>query len=179
MIKLSTTDSTIISNLNGTNLFVSNVGGDYGRTIQQAPNKLHPSTIHQQIQQQQQQQTGHLQSNNQFTNNASSKPPLPNQNIYKEPMYLMYDDPNSNPTQNTQLNHLLLQQQQQQHKSAKNDENIYEEVDFMSLSSLRAQYADTLSLQSWTKKVFKKGEQYLLILVITLLLTKYTQYIDD
>lgn len=38
------------------------------------------------------------------------------------------------------------------HKCSKNDENIYEEVDFMSLSSLRAQYADTLSLQSWKKK---------------------------
>lgn len=97
-----------------------------------------------------QQMPAHLQSN--FGTPANSnKPPLhPSQHVYKEPMYLMYDDPanQANPQ------HFLQQQQalNQQHKSAKNDENIYEEVDFMSLSSLRAQYADTLSLQSWKKK---------------------------
>lgn len=44
-------------------------------------------------------------------------------------------------------------------KSARNDENIYEEVDFLSLSSLRAQYADTLSLQSWKKKSTNSGKR--------------------
>lgn len=37
------------------------------------------------------------------------------------------------------------------------EENIYEEVDLMTLNSLRAQYADTLSLQSWKKKGSKRA----------------------
>ncbi|RWS11802.1 rho guanine nucleotide exchange factor 10-like protein [Dinothrombium tinctorium] len=57
------------------------------------------------------------------------------QSIYKEPLYMLYDD---------------------SHRS-RAEENIYEEVDFMTLSSLRAQYADTLSLQSWKKKGSKRG----------------------
>ncbi|XP_015790533.1 rho guanine nucleotide exchange factor 10-like [Tetranychus urticae] len=56
------------------------------------------------------------------------------QPIYREPLYMLYDD---------------------SHR-ARAEENIYEEVDFMTLSSLRAQYADTLSLQSWKKKGSKK-----------------------
>lgn len=138
--------------LNGTNVIVhSNLNDGYGRTIQQP--KLHPQGIH--LQQQQQQ---NLQSN--FNNSSSNKPPIhPTQHVYKEPMYLMYDDPNNQQQQQQnnqqgQNQHFL---QQSQHKSSKNDENIYEEVDFMSLSSLRAQYADTLSLQSWKKKGSKRG----------------------
>lgn len=132
--------------LNGTNVIVhSNLSDGYGRTIQQP--KHHQQNAIQQM-------PAHLQSNFSATN-ASNKPPMhPSQHVYKEPMYLMYDDP-SNQTNPQSPNQLFLQQQQQQlnqHKSAKNDENIYEEVDFMSLSSLRAQYADTLSLQSWKKK---------------------------
>ena len=37
------------------------------------------------------------------------------------------------------------------------EENIYEEVDLMTLNSLRAQYADTPSLQSWKKKGSKRA----------------------
>lgn len=58
------------------------------------------------------------------------------QPIYKEPLYMLYDD---------------------SHRSTRAEENIYEEVDFMTLTSLRAQYADTLSLQSWKKKGSKRG----------------------
>lgn len=49
---------------------------------------------------------------------------------YKEPFYMVYED--------NRVKH--------------NDDNIYEEIDFLTLSSLRAQYADTLSLQSYKKK---------------------------
>lgn len=49
---------------------------------------------------------------------------------YKEPFYMVYED--------NRIKH--------------NDDNIYEEIDFLTLSSLRAQYADTLSLQSYKKK---------------------------
>ena len=130
--------------LNGTNVLVhSNLSDGYGRTIQQP--KHHQQNI--------QQMPAHLQSNFSATA-ASTKPPLhPSQHVYKDPMYMMYDDPaNQTNPQSPNQQHFLQQQQLNQHKSAKNDENIYEEVDFMSLSSLRAQYADTLSLQSWKKK---------------------------
>lgn len=50
---------------------------------------------------------------------------------YKEPFYMVYED---NRTKHD------------------NHDNIYEEIDFLTLSSLRAQYADTLSLQSYKKK---------------------------
>ncbi|UXI15879.1 hypothetical protein NH340_JMT01822 [Sarcoptes scabiei] len=49
---------------------------------------------------------------------------------YKEPFYMVYED--------NRVKH--------------NDDNIYEEIDFLTLSSLRAQYADTISLQSYKKK---------------------------
>lgn len=49
---------------------------------------------------------------------------------YKEPFYMVYED----------------------NRNKHNDDNIYEEIDFLTLSSLRAQYADTLSLQSYKKK---------------------------
>lgn len=78
----------------------------------------------QQLQQQQQQQP---QSQSQTLHH-------PQQSIYREPLYMLYDD---------------------SHR-ARVEENIYEEVDFMTLSSLRAQYADTLSLQSWRKKGSKR-----------------------
>ncbi|KAI1301843.1 Rho guanine nucleotide exchange factor 10 [Halotydeus destructor] len=58
------------------------------------------------------------------------------QGIYKEPLYMLYD--------NT-------------YRAARPEENIYEEVDMLTLNSLRAQYADTLSLQSWKKKGSKRG----------------------
>lgn len=51
--------------------------------------------------------------------------------LYKEPLYMLYDD---------------------SYRSTRPEENIYEEVDFLTLNSLRAQYADTMSLQSWKKK---------------------------
>lgn len=54
----------------------------------------------------------------------------------KEPLYMLYD--------NT-------------YRSSRPEENIYEEVDLMTLTSLRAQYADTLSLQSWKKKGSRRG----------------------
>ncbi|RWS30523.1 rho guanine nucleotide exchange factor 10-like protein [Leptotrombidium deliense] len=57
------------------------------------------------------------------------------QSLYKEPLYMLYDEAHR----------------------GRAEENIYEEVDFMTLSSLRAQYADTLSLQSWKKKGSKRG----------------------
>ncbi|XP_074603024.1 rho guanine nucleotide exchange factor 10-like protein isoform X2 [Brevipalpus obovatus] len=53
---------------------------------------------------------------------------------YRDHLYMLYDD---------------------SHRQ-RVEENIYEEVDFMTLTSLRAQYADTLSLQSWKKKGSKK-----------------------
>ena len=49
---------------------------------------------------------------------------------YKEPFYMVYED--------NRVKH--------------NDDNIYEEIDFLTLSSLRNTYADTLSLQSYKKK---------------------------
>ncbi|XP_053208339.1 rho guanine nucleotide exchange factor 10-like [Panonychus citri] len=79
----------------------------------------------QQLQQQQQQQQPQSQSQTLHH---------PQQSIYREPLYMLYDD---------------------SHR-ARVEENIYEEVDFMTLSSLRAQYADTLSLQSWRKKGSKR-----------------------
>lgn len=137
-------------NGNATNVLVSNVG-DYGRTIQQQTKLLNHSSVQNNNLMQQQQlqaQQSNFSPHNQIASSANKPPLHPSQHIYKEPMYLMYDDPNSN-QQTQNVNTQLLQQQ---HKSSKNDENIYEEVDFMSLSSLRAQYADTLSLQSWKKK---------------------------
>lgn len=52
--------------------------------------------------------------------------------MYKDPLYMMYGDGGGYGT--------------------RPEENIYEEVDLLTLNSLRAQYADTLSLQSWKKK---------------------------
>lgn len=57
-------------------------------------------------------------------------------NNSKEPLYMMYEEGN---------------------RSSRAEDNIYEEIDFMTLSSLRAQYADTLSLQSWKKKGSKRS----------------------
>ena len=59
------------------------------------------------------------------------------QQLFKEPLYMMYGDDNYGRGGST---------------GGGPEENIYEEVDLMTLSSLRAQYADTLSLQSWKKK---------------------------
>ncbi|XP_054159778.1 rho guanine nucleotide exchange factor 10-like protein [Oppia nitens] len=50
---------------------------------------------------------------------------------YKEPFYMLYEE---------------------SHRNNRAEDNIYEEIDFLTLSSLRAQYADTLSLQSYKKK---------------------------
>lgn len=52
--------------------------------------------------------------------------------MYKDPLYMMYGDGGG--------------------YGSRPEENIYEEVDLLTLNSLRAQYADTLSLQSWKKK---------------------------
>lgn len=58
------------------------------------------------------------------------------QGHYKEPFYNYYEDSS---------------------RSCRAEDNIYEEIDFMTLSSLRAQYADTLSLQSYKKKGGKRS----------------------
>lgn len=55
---------------------------------------------------------------------------------YKEPFYMLYEE---------------------SHRSNRAEDNIYEEIDFLTLSSLRAQYADTLSLQSYKKKGSKRS----------------------
>ena len=46
---------------------------------------------------------------------------------------------------------------EESHRSNRAEDNIYEEIDFLTLSSLRAQYADTLSLQSYKKKGSKRS----------------------
>ena len=55
---------------------------------------------------------------------------------YKEPFYMLYEE---------------------SQRSNRAEDNIYEEIDFLTLSSLRAQYADTLSLQSYKKKGSKRS----------------------
>ncbi|CAG2104567.1 unnamed protein product [Medioppia subpectinata] len=55
---------------------------------------------------------------------------------FKEPFYMLYEE---------------------SHRQNRAEDNIYEEIDFLTLSSLRAQYADTLSLQSYKKKDSKRS----------------------
>lgn len=76
-------------------------------------------------------------NNNQFnqprvyhSNSNNSNQQLTSGPLYKEPLYMFYDDS----------------------YRSRPEENIYEEVDLLTLNSLRAQYSDTLSLQSWNKK---------------------------
>ena len=86
--------------------------------------------MHQQIPQHLQQHNFNSQSNPHQQGHHLS------QQLFKEPLYMMYGDDNYGRGGST----------------GGPEENIYEEVDLMTLSSLRAQYADTLSLQSWKKK---------------------------
>ncbi|XP_075590489.1 rho guanine nucleotide exchange factor 10-like protein isoform X1 [Dermatophagoides farinae] len=131
----------------------------YGKTMISAAgtNQLqhhhpHSASTHQFIHHQQQQQTP-LHSHQQ----------PPPQLSYKEPFYMVYEDNRNNKQlqqqqQQQQLHHhhhsnsIPNTHHQNHHHSHHNDDNIYEEIDFLTLSSLRAQYADTLSLQSYKKK---------------------------
>ena len=61
--------------------------------------------------------------------------------MYKEPFYMLYGE----------------QAAREGYNQNRPEENIYEEVDLMTLNNLRAQYADTLSLQSWKKKGSKRA----------------------
>lgn len=61
--------------------------------------------------------------------------------MYKEPFYMLYGEGAA----------------REGYNQNRPEENIYEEVDLMTLNNLRAQYADTLSLQSWKKKGSKRA----------------------
>jgi hypothetical protein len=104
-------------------------------------NAVNIQALHNQQQQQQQQQHSMQSSQPQSPNQHSQQPQPTNVPSGLPPTGLTGLAPG------TQI------------KSARNDENIYEEVDFLSLSSLRAQYADTLSLQSWKKKSTNSGKR--------------------
>jgi len=74
--------------------------------------------------------------NSNGNNNGDYGRAIQPQSQYKEPFYMLYEESNRN---------------------NRAEDNIYEEIDFLTLSSLRAQYADTLSLQSYKKKGSKRS----------------------
>lgn len=103
------------------------------------PSSEYGSRGGQQLQQQQipQHLQQHTFNSQQHSNNPHQQSHHLSQQLFKEPLYMMYGDDNYGRGGST---------------GGGPEENIYEEVDLMTLSSLRAQYADTLSLQSWKKK---------------------------
>lgn len=68
--------------------------------------------------------------------------------MYKEQFYMLYGEGGGSTNRDTVGGG---------YNQNRPEENIYEEVDLMNLNSLRAQYADTLSLQSWKKKGSKRA----------------------